>query len=78
MCVLIYLLGIFTNISFNINSEEQIEKISTILNNEGKTIVNISLVTENNILKIRLKNSRKLDRKSLNLLRNQEIQAIIN
>ena len=65
-------------VSFQLNSEEQIEKISTILNDEGKTIVNINLVTEDNILKFRLKNARKLDRKSLNLLRNQEIQAIIN
>ena len=65
-------------VSFQVNSEEQIEKISTILNDEGKTIVNINLVTEENILKFRLKNARKLERKSLNLLRNQEIQAIIN
>ncbi len=62
---------------FELNSEEQIEKISSILNDEGNTIVNINLVTEDNILKFRLKNERKLDRKSLNLLRNQEIQAII-
>ena len=65
-------------VSFQLNSEEQIKKISTILNDEGKTVVNINLVTEDNILKFRLKNARKLDRKSLNLLRNQEIQAIIN
>ena len=65
-------------VSFQLNSEEQIEKISTILNDEGKTIVNINLVTEDNILKFRLKNARKLERKSLNLLRNQEIQSIIN
>ena len=65
-------------VSFQLNSEEQIEKISTILNDEGKTIVNINLVTEDSILKFRLKNARKLERKSLNLLRNQEIQAIIN
>jgi len=65
-------------VSFQLNSEEQIEKISTILKDEGKTTVNINLVTEDNILKFRLKNARKLDRKSLNLLRNQEIQAIIN
>ena len=57
-------------VSFQLNSEEQIEKISTILNDEGKTIVNINLVTEDNILKFRLKNARKLERKSLNLLRN--------
>ncbi len=65
-------------VSFQLNSEEQIEKISTILNDEGKTIVNINLVTEDNILQFRLKNPRKLDRKTLNLIRNQEIQAIIN
>ena len=65
-------------VSFQLNSEEQIKKISTILNDEGKTVVNINLVTKDNILKFRLKNARKLDRKSLNLLRNQEIQAIIN
>ena len=55
-----------------------ISLISSILKDEGKTIVNINLVTDNNILKFRLKNTRKIDRKSLNRLRNQEIQAIIN
>ena len=55
-----------------------IKKISTILKDEGKTVVNINLVKGDNILQFRLKNRRKLDRKSLNLLRNQEIQAIIN
>ena len=63
---------------FKLNSEKQIEKISTALIDDGKTIVNINLVTEDKILKFRLKNTRKLDRKALNLLRNQEIQAIIN
>jgi len=65
-------------VSFELNSEEQIEKISSILNDEGKTVVNINLVNGDNVLKFKLKNPRKLDRKSLNLLRNQEIQAIIN
>ncbi len=65
-------------VSFEIKSREQIEKISLILKDEGKTVVNINLVTEDNILKFRLKNTRKLNRKSLNLLRNQEIRAIIN
>jgi len=65
-------------VSFEIKSEQQIEKISTILREKGETIININLATEGNILKFKLKNSRKLDRKSLNLLRNQEIKAIIN
>ena len=65
-------------VSFEIKSKLEIEKISTILEGDGKTIVNINLNSEDNILKFRLKNARKLERKSLNLLRNQEIQAIIN
>ncbi len=65
-------------VSFKLNSEEQIEKISKILNDKGKTIVNINLVSKDNILKFKLKNARKLDRKTLNLIRNQQIQAIIN
>ncbi len=65
-------------VSFDIYSDEQIEKISKFLQDVGKTVININLVKGDNILKFRLKNPRKLDRKSLNLLRNQEIQAIIN
>ena len=65
-------------VSFKLKSEEQIKEISKILKDEGKTVVNINLVKGDNILQFRLKNPRKLDRKSLNLLRNQEIQAIIN
>ena len=65
-------------VSFKLNSEKQIKKISTILKDGGKTVVNINLIDGDNILQFRLKNPRKLDRKSLNLLRNQEIQAIIN
>jgi DNA polymerase-3 subunit alpha len=65
-------------VSFELKSEEQIKKISTILKDEGKTIVNINLSNGDNNLKFKLKNSRKLDRKSLYLLRNQEIQVKIN
>ena len=48
------------------------------LNEDGKTIININLLSKNNILKFKLKNTRKLDRKSLNLLRKYQIQAIIS
>ena len=65
-------------VSFEIKSKLEIEKISTILEGDGKTIVNININSGDNILKFRLKNKRKLDRKDLNLLRNQEIHAIIN
>ena len=65
-------------VSFKVKSDEQIQVISKILKDDGKTIINISLIYGDRNYKFRLKNNRKLDRKSLNLLRNQEIQAIIN
>ena len=65
-------------VSLDLKSKDQIHKITEFFKDDGKTIVNINLITEDNILKIRLKNTRKFERKSLNLLRNQEISAIIN
>ena len=65
-------------VSFQLKSEDQINEVYKILKNKGKTIVNINLITKDNILQFRLKNTRKLDRKSLNFLRNKEIEAIIN
>jgi DNA polymerase-3 subunit alpha len=57
-----------------------VNEISKIINNQenGKTTVNINMVVEEKTLIFRLKNMRKLDRKSLNLLRKQEISSTIN
>ena len=65
-------------VSFDIKSNEELKEISKILNEDGKTIVNINFLTKDNILKFKLKNTRNLDRKSLNLLRKHQIQAIIS
>jgi len=67
-------------VSFNIKSNDQVNEISKIINNQenGKTTVNINMVVEEKTLIFRLKNMRKLDRKSLNLLRKQEILSTIN
>ena len=65
-------------VSFDIKSNEELKEISKILNEGGKTIVNINFLTKDNILKFKLKNTRNLDRKSLNLLRKHQIQAIIS
>ncbi|MBD1152751.1 DNA polymerase III subunit alpha [Pelagibacterales bacterium SAG-MED22] len=64
-------------VSFDVRSEDQVQVISKILKENGKTLVNINLVTEDNILQFKLKNSKNLDRKLLNLLRKQQIQANI-
>tara|TARA_B100001173_G_scaffold181237_1_gene156445 strand:- start:45 stop:1115 length:1071 start_codon:yes stop_codon:yes gene_type:complete len=65
-------------ISFEVKSNDELKEISKILNKEGKTLVNINLSTKDNVLKLKLKNARNLDRKSLNLLRKHQIQAIIS
>ncbi len=63
---------------FNVSTKNQVESISKILEDNGKTLVNINLVTGDNILQFKLKNPKNLDRKVLNLLRKQQIQATIS
>ncbi len=65
-------------VSFEVRSKDQVQVISKILKENGKTLVNINLVNEDNIFQFKLKNSKNLDRKSLNLLRKQQIQATIS
>jgi len=67
-----------SDITFTINSIEEIDRISKFLNKEGKTLINISLKNEENNLLFQLKNKRELDRKTINLLRNEQISTQIN
>ncbi|RPG96594.1 MAG: DNA polymerase III subunit alpha [Candidatus Pelagibacter sp. TMED239] len=62
---------------FEVKSEEQIYEISNLLNADGKTVININLSIDDKSLKFRLKNTRNLDRKSINLLRKREISCTI-
>ncbi|MDC1178432.1 hypothetical protein OAT26_04455, partial [Candidatus Pelagibacter sp.] len=63
---------------FDVKSDEDIDVISKLLNENGKTTVNINLITDDKILKFKLKNTRNLDRKSLNILRKKEISSTIS
>ena len=65
-------------ITLNIKSRKQIEEINKFLGKEGETLVNIQFLENDNKYKFRLKNPRNIDRKSINLLRNKEINTIIN
>ena len=67
-----------SDITFSINSIEEIDRISKFLNKEGKTLINISFKNEENNLLFQLKNKRELDRKTINLLRNKQILTQIN
>jgi len=65
-------------ITFNIKLEEQLSEICDFLNKKGDTIVNINFSNDANSYIFQLKDRRNIDRKSLNLLRNKEINTIIN
>ncbi|MDC3073533.1 DNA polymerase III subunit alpha [Candidatus Pelagibacter sp.] len=65
-------------VSFEVRSVDQVQLLSKILKENGKTLININLVNEDNILQFKLKKSKNLDRKSLNLLRKQQVHATIS
>ncbi len=65
-------------VCFEVSSTDQVQVVSKILEKDGKTSVKLNLVTGDNILQFKLKNKKKLDRKSLNLLRKQQIKATIS
>jgi DNA polymerase-3 subunit alpha len=65
-------------VSFDVNSNENLDIISKSLVKDGKTEVHLNIHIEGKTLKFKLKNARNLDRKSLNLLRKREISSFIN
>ena len=67
-----------SEVIFTIKSKDQMEKLSKILNEEGETKISIKLKDNENILLFKLENPRKVDRKSLNLLKNQDIYSNIS
>ena len=64
--------------TFNLNSIIELEEITKFLGKPGDTIINIKIKNNGDGLNFKLENKRNLDRKSLNLIRNKQISAIIN
>ena len=64
-------------VTFNLKSSKELDEISKFLPENGNTIINIKICDKNNDYSFRLKNKRNIDRKTINLLRNKEISAII-
>jgi DNA polymerase-3 subunit alpha len=64
-------------VSFDVNNDENLETISRVLVEDGKTEVNFNMNLKDKTLKFKLKKTRNLDRKSLNLLRKREIFSTI-
>jgi DNA polymerase-3 subunit alpha len=64
-------------VTFDLKSLDQLEQISKILNDNGETTVKIKLRDHDKDFSFKLKNKRNIDRKMVNILRNQEISTII-
>ncbi len=64
-------------VTFNLKSLKELDEISKFLPKNGDTLIKIKLNDENNNFNFQLKNKRNIDRKTINILRNREISAII-
>ena len=67
-----------SEISFNLKSNKDIDLISDLTKEKGTTSVTINITDNDNDLTYKLKNKRKIDRKSINMLRNKDISTIIH
>ena len=65
-------------IIFNLKTVKDIDKISDLVDEEGTTEVKINIKDENNDISLKLKNRRLIDRKAINILRNNDISTIIH
>ena len=65
-------------VKFNVKSINELDEISKYLDKKGETLIKINLSDQNNNLNFELENKRYIDRKTLNLIRNKEISAIIS
>ncbi len=64
-------------VTFSVKSSKEIDEISKFLPENGNTVIKIKISDKNNDYSFQLKNKRNIDRKTINLLRNKEISAII-
>jgi len=65
-------------IEFILNNPNQLKQISNLISNAGKTEVKIKIKDKKQELTFKLTNKREVDRKSLNILKKQDILTTIN
>jgi len=63
---------------FSIKSLKELDEISNFLTKKGETIVKIKINNKDYNFDFQLSNKRNIDRKTINLLRNKEISALIS
>ena len=62
---------------FDLKSLKQLSEISKIISDDGNTTIKIKLCDHENEFSFTLKNKRNISRKTLNIIRNKDISAII-
>jgi DNA polymerase III subunit alpha len=65
-------------IIFNIKSIKDLDKISSFISKKGTTEVKINISDKSNNICLKLKNKRFIDRKAINILRNNDVSTIIS
>ena len=63
---------------FNIKSLKELDEISNFLTKKGETLVKIKINNKDYNFDFQLSNKRNIDRKTINILRNKEISALIS
>ena len=67
-----------SEVTFELSSIDQLNEISKFLPKKGETLIKINIQDKKEDLFFVLENRRDIDRKTINLLRNKQISAIIN
>ncbi len=67
-----------SEVTFELSSIDQLNEISKFLPKNGETLIKINIQDKKEDLFFVLENKRNIDRKTINLLRNKQISAIIN
>ena len=65
-------------ITLNLSSDSQLKVVQNFLDEKGDTMVNINITDKSKTTTFKLKTSRNIDRKSINILRNKEISLNID
>ena len=66
------------SISFKVKNVDEVDILSKMLKKGGDVEVNINIVSSDKAYKVKLKDKRFIDRKIVNLIKNQGISATIN
>ena len=68
----------FDELKFKINDVNQIDDLKFLSKKDAKTEVEISFLDKDKKLTFKLKDKRKVDRETINLLKNKDISSIIS